>query len=75
MVSETEIHPNSRFYFLVGSNESEAMVPDMTKMVDLLLVKGLAKDHVKDVIIEGGQHNEALWRNNFPDAYQWLIKN
>ncbi|WP_346210650.1 hypothetical protein [Gelidibacter algens] len=75
LVSETTISPNSRFYFLAGSEESETMVPDQTKMVDLLLTKGVPQNNIKNTITEGGQHNEALWRQNFPKAYQWLIKN
>lgn len=75
LVSETDISPNSRFYFLAGSEESEEMVPDLQKMVELLLKKGVSTDHIKTVIIEGGRHNEELWRNNFPEAYQWLIRN
>ena len=75
LVSQTDISPNSRFYFLVGSDESDEMVPDQQKMVELLVTKGVAKDHIKNIVIENGQHNEALWRNNFPEAYQWLIKN
>ena len=74
-VSESDISPDSRFYFLAGSEESDNMVPDQNKMVDLLLKKGVSKNHLKSTIIEGGEHNEALWRDNFPEAYQWLIKN
>ena len=73
-VLETKIQPDSRFYFLVGSEESEDMVPDQTKMKELLLKKGVPKDHIKNIIIQGGRHNEELWRNNFPEAYQWLIR-
>lgn len=74
-VSDSDISPDSRFYFLAGSEESDDMVPDQNKMVELLLKKGVSKDNLKSTIIEGGEHNEALWRDNFPEAYQWLIKN
>lgn len=74
LVSETDINPNSRFYFLVASEESIDMIPDQRKMVELLITKGVDKDHIKAKIINGGRHNEALWRNNFSEAYQWLIK-
>ncbi|WP_299395539.1 alpha/beta hydrolase-fold protein [uncultured Gelidibacter sp.] len=75
LVSKSEISQSSRFYFLSGSNESETMVPDQQKMVALLLEKGVPGHHIKSTIIEGGQHNEALWRDHFPEAYQWIIKN
>lgn len=71
-VKQTPLPPESRFYFLVGSEESDAMVPDQQKMVKLLLEKGLKKGHIKSNIIDGGRHNETLWRNNFADAYLWL---
>ncbi|HUH29583.1 alpha/beta hydrolase [Gelidibacter sp.] len=74
-VSQTDISPNSRFYFMAGTNESEEMVFDQEKMVELLLKKGVPKAQIKNVILEGGQHNEVLWQQNFPEAYQWLIEN
>ncbi|MBO3097357.1 alpha/beta hydrolase [Gelidibacter pelagius] len=74
-VSESDLSPNSRFYFLAGSEESIEMIPDQNKMIELLLKKGVPENHIKKIIIEGGQHNEALWRHNFPEAYQWLVGN
>lgn len=73
LVSEKDIPSTSRFYFMAGSEESDTMVPDQEKMIALLSDKGVAKDHIKNIVIEGGKHNEALWRKNFPDAYEWLI--
>ena len=75
LVAAIDINPNSKFYFLVGSDESDDMVSDQQKMVELLLRKGVSKDNIKNIIIKGGLHNEELWRDNFPEAYQWLIKN
>lgn len=75
LVEEQKSPDISRFYFLAGSNESESMVSDLEKMIALLKSKGVRDTHLKSKIIEGGKHNEALWRENFPDAYQWLIKN
>lgn len=74
-VSKTTIPPNLKFYFLSGSEESKAMVLDQTKMADVLLMTGVPQINIRNITIEGGQHNEALWRHNFPKAYQWLIKN
>ncbi|MBJ7879365.1 alpha/beta hydrolase [Gelidibacter salicanalis] len=75
LVSGSHVSADSRFYFLAGSQESETMVPDQQKMVALLLKKGVSRDQLQNIIIEGGQHNEALWRENSPKAYQWLHKN
>ncbi|MGJ8592452.1 MAG: alpha/beta hydrolase [Aquaticitalea sp.] len=74
-VEHTDIPANSRFYFLVGSAESAGMVPDFEKMISLLKENGVQPDNLKSKIVEGGQHNEALWSKNFPEAYQWLLKN
>lgn len=74
-VEQTDIPKSSRFYFLVGSEESEEMVPDVEKMISLLQRRGVQPENMKSTIVEGGKHNEALWSQNFPKAYQWLIKN
>ncbi|MBV7268500.1 alpha/beta hydrolase [Winogradskyella luteola] len=75
LVKTTEIPKSSRFYFLVGSDEGESMVPDHQRMVELLKSKGVNAEHIENHIIEGGKHNEALWKSHFPNAYQWLTYN
>ncbi|MBT8323727.1 MAG: alpha/beta hydrolase [Winogradskyella sp.] len=74
MAQETVIPDTSRFYFLVGTNESEDMVINQERMIDLLLNKGVNRDNIYNKIVEGGKHNEALWATYFPEAYQWLYK-
>lgn len=64
----------ARIYFLAGEKESESMVAEVKKMEKLM-------DHNrcyclklnKTVIIEGGEHNEKLWRENFEEAVKWLF--
>lgn len=73
-VMDSEIKPNFKFYFMSGDKESDFMVSDMEKMIALLLEKGVSTNHIKKRIIKDGRHNEKLWRENFPDAYQWLIR-
>lgn len=73
LASTTEIPKSSKFFFLVGSKEGESMVPDQEKMVTLLLNKGVKKEQIQNRIIEGGEHNEAFWGSNFPEAFQWLM--
>ncbi|MEZ4793065.1 MAG: alpha/beta hydrolase-fold protein [Gelidibacter sp.] len=73
LVEQSDIPESSRFYFLVGSDESEEMVPDLKKMVSLLQRKGVKPENMMSTIIEGGKHNEKLWSEHFPEAYQWLI--
>lgn len=73
-VSKSNIPATSRFYFLAGSEESDTMITELDKMVALLMQKGVTKSHFMKITIQGGQHNETLWRENFPDAYKWLTR-
>ncbi len=80
-VKNATIDPDKKFYFLVGSEEGETlevastMVSDQHEMVQILKDKGVMDNHIIDKVIPNGHHNETLWSTNFPDAYQWLIKN
>lgn len=72
LVTSTEIPPTSKFYFLVGEEEGESMVPDQERMVELLKSKGIKDTQLENHIIKGGKHNETLWKTHFPNAYNWL---
>ena len=72
LVESTDIPETSKFYFLVGSEEGESMVPDQEKMVTLLKSKGVNDSQIKSKVIEGGKHNEEFWSTHFPEAYLWL---
>ncbi|MFZ0490242.1 MAG: alpha/beta hydrolase-fold protein [Salegentibacter sp.] len=71
----SELNPDTKFYFLAGTNEEEGEIPDIERMLDLLRKKGLAKQNYKVKFIEGGEHNEALWSSAFPAAFEWLMAN
>ncbi len=71
--SEADIPATSKFYFLMGTKESETAVADLQKMVDLLIQKGVDSKQIINKIVEGGEHNESFWSNEFPEAYQWLV--
>lgn len=75
LVTSTEIPESSKFYFLVGDEEGENMVPDQERMVELLKSKGLKEEQIENHIIKGGKHNEAFWKAHFGNAYQWLYSN
>jgi metallo-beta-lactamase class B len=60
-----------KFYFYAGGKESTTMVSDMNKMVDILEKK--PRIQIRKVVNPVGQHNEASWRAEFPDAYKWLM--
>ncbi|CAL67168.1 alpha/beta hydrolase [Christiangramia forsetii] len=69
-----ELNSNTKFYFLAGTAESEEMVPDIEKMITLLGEKGLKSSNYMVKFVEDGEHNEALWRENFTETYLWLMK-
>jgi predicted alpha/beta superfamily hydrolase len=71
--SETGKHQPMRYYFMAGSNESQSMVEQIQAMADTLNSIGFEDTEVELLVIPGGQHNEALWRSQFANAYQWLF--
>lgn len=74
LVEQSDIPESSRFYFLVGTDESEEMVPDLERMVTLLQRKGVKPENMVTKIVEGGKHNEPFWSTHFHEAYQWLTE-
>jgi len=64
---------NMRMYFLAGDREGERVVPDVEKMIDVMKDSGFKNSNIYKKIIEGGQHNEKLWRENFEAAILWLF--
>lgn len=73
LAKSVDIPATSKFYFLVGDKESDTMVPDQIRMVNLLKTKGVNDNQIESHIIKDGQHNEKLWRENFAAAYDWLF--
>lgn len=64
---------SNEFYFMAGDAESDAMVSDMEKMIALLKQEGLKAKQIESKVVKGGKHNEKLWRENFPEAFNWLV--
>ncbi|MBL7741160.1 MAG: alpha/beta hydrolase [Chitinophagaceae bacterium] len=62
---------NARIYFYGGKQEGESMVPDMLKAFTGMAK--VSKSKMTTVIRDGGQHNEARWRVEFPLFYNWLM--
>ncbi|MBT8272390.1 MAG: DUF4968 domain-containing protein, partial [Bacteroidia bacterium] len=62
-----------KMYFLVGGKEGESMVPDMTRMVDLMKQGGYGNEQIKKKIVEEGIHNEKFWQDEFEEAILWLF--
>lgn len=61
-----------KFYFYAGGKESTTMVSDMNKMTGILEKKNNIQ--IRKVVNPLGQHNEASWRAEFPEAYRWLVE-
>ncbi len=64
-----------QFYIMGGNNESGGLVQEMENMIDTLYAAGFSEEEIKLKIVPGGQHNEYLWRTQFPAAYEWLFLN
>jgi len=64
----------ARHYFLAGTNESSDMVEQMEQMIDVMIEGGFESEGINKAVIQGGNHNEALWRNNFEIAVKWLFE-
>ena len=62
-----------KLYLMTGGNEGQGTINDMLAMQDSLLAVGFQENEVSSKIIPGGQHNEALWREDFGEAYLWLF--
>ncbi|WP_029036876.1 alpha/beta hydrolase [Salinimicrobium xinjiangense] len=70
----SEVSPSSKFYFLGGTSEGKAMIPDIVRMKDMMIGKGIPKENLRVNIVEGGEHNESFWSSEFPEAFKWLIQ-
>jgi len=71
--SEAGYQDDMKVYLMCGSMESSGTVQNMLRMEDTLLTYGFTEESVISKVVPGGQHNEALWRNEFAEAYLWLF--
>jgi predicted alpha/beta superfamily hydrolase len=65
---------NMRLYQLCGTLEGGNTVGDMLRMNDSLIAAGFSQEEIFNKVVTGGEHNEALWRSNFAEAYLWLFE-
>lgn len=64
----------AKIYFLFGDKESDELVSEIKKMEILLDRNRCYCLHLnKSLMVEGGEHNEKLWREGFADAIKWLL--
>jgi hypothetical protein len=62
-----------RIFQMAGMLESESMIPLMLAMHDSLRFSGFNENELMKKMVPGGQHNEALWADQFPVAVSWLF--
>ncbi|OLY92229.1 Predicted hydrolase of the alpha/beta superfamily [Cnuella takakiae] len=59
-------------YFYAGQKEGAEMVPDMQAVLQVLETQtGISHT---SVIRAEGRHDEATWRKEFPQFYQWMME-
>ena len=61
-----------KIYLHGGGQEGPQMVPDMLKYFEVL--RKQKKIRLQTVIRAEGRHNEAAWRKEFPQFYQFLVR-
>ncbi|TGE24922.1 T9SS type A sorting domain-containing protein [Hymenobacter aquaticus] len=72
-VQQHPAHPDTRFYLVSGTQESQTMVPLMQQMRDALQGGGVPAANLRYTTRADGQHAEWFWKREFGAAYQWLM--
>jgi predicted alpha/beta superfamily hydrolase len=70
-VASQNIAVDSRIYFVCGTHEGTSMVPNMQQMRDQLTTT-LSEDQIGYLVVQGGQHNENFWANQFAASHHFL---
>lgn len=76
--NHTASHPkqgDARVYFLAGGDEPDYVESDMQEVADAMTTAGFSASEKYFYVPNDGAHNEAFWRREFPDAYEWLFQN
>ena len=71
-VRQHPANPNTRFYFVSGTTESQTMVPLMSAMRDALQAGGVPAANLNFNTRPDGQHTESFWRREFEAGFRWL---
>ncbi|GAA3996281.1 alpha/beta hydrolase-fold protein [Hymenobacter fastidiosus] len=72
-VQQHPANPDTKFYFVSGTTESQTMVPLMQAMRDALQSGGVPAANLSYNPRPDGQHAEWFWKREFAAAYQWLF--
>jgi predicted alpha/beta superfamily hydrolase len=71
-IAKTNWKTFQRFYFYAGGKESETMVKDMDRIIDIIQSKH--QYEVTRLMYPLGQHSEKYWRIEFDNFYRWLVR-
>ena len=63
--------PAQRWYFYAGAQETETLVAEVATMVKIF--RQYPHMDVTYQIDAAGIHDEAVWKNYFPDFYKWIV--
>ncbi|MDJ0363800.1 alpha/beta hydrolase-fold protein [Hymenobacter sp. H14-R3] len=72
-VAEQPPRPDTRWYFVCGTQESPTMVPLMAAVHDALHAAGVPSNSLNFRALPDGLHAEWFWRREFGQAYRWLF--
>ena len=72
-IERTTLNKSIKLFILAGTKESETIIQEVNNVIQLLYNNGLTKENIKNLNVEGHNHNEAFWSTYFPQAHQWLI--
>jgi len=64
-----------KVYFVAGDQESSNMIENIDKMVSKMIKFDYPEEDIVVKKVKDGQHNEKLWKEEFKDAYLWLLNN
>lgn len=65
---------DTRLYVMYGDKEGDGMIADTDKMQRQLKQQGHPRQNNLFKRVPKGEHNEQLWRTEFPEAVQWLFQ-
>ena len=72
-VAQQAPRPDTRWYFVCGTQESPTMAPLMAALRDALRAAGVPATNLQFNTLADGQHAEWFWQREFGNAYRWLF--
>ena len=70
LCKENPVAAAQRWYFYAGALESETMLAEVATMVKIM--RDCPRTDVTYQLDAGGVHDEAVWKNYFPNFYKWF---